>query len=82
MTSYDEFRGRSIEDLKKSYDRIAKTTSPGLSFYREEIARRESELLNHQMLSMTKHMRNMTIAISILTLVNVVAVLVPLLQKI
>ena len=78
MSSYDEFKKRSIEDLKETYDRIAKTTSPGLSFYRDEIARREAELMNKQMLSMTRHMRNMTIAISILTFVNVAAVLVPL----
>lgn len=82
MSSYQQLQERSIDDLKKSYDQIAKTTSVGLDFYREEIARRESHQMNLRMLEMTKHMRNMTIAISILTFVNVVAVVVPFVFKI
>jgi hypothetical protein len=71
MSSFEDLKKRDIESLKKSYDQIAKTTSLGLSFYREEIARRENEEFNSRIKSMTSQMRNMTIFITILTVINV-----------
>lgn len=78
METYDDMAKLSIEELKKRYDYSAKNTSAGLGFYREEIGRRETDKMNADMLSMTKHMRNMTIAISIMTLANVIAVVIQL----
>jgi len=78
MERYEAMKKLSLQELKVKYDQLATHTSPGLGFYREEIARRELEEINHEMLSMTKHMRNMTIAISIMTFVNVITVLVQL----
>ena len=78
METYEEMKKLSIEELKKRYDQTTKSTQVGLGFYREEIARRESEKMNSDMLEITKHMRNMTIAISIMTLVNVIAVIIQL----
>ncbi len=71
MESFNTIKNLSIDQLKEKYDNIAKKTNPGISFYQDEIARRESEKLNLKMLEMTKQMRNMTIAISIMTLVNI-----------
>lgn len=75
METYENLRKLSIEDLKQKYDKSASNTDPGLNFYREEIARRESEKMNSDMVKMTLQMRNMTIAISIMTLINVIAVI-------
>lgn len=82
MSWYEDLQARSIEDLKSSCDRIAKTTSVGLDFYLDEIRRRESQAAERKMLGMTKQMKIMTIAIVILTTINVVAVIAPLLVRI
>jgi hypothetical protein len=78
METYEELKLLSIDDLKQKYDKLSSSTCVGLNFYREEIARRESEKLNSDMVKMTSQMRNMTIAISIMTLVNVIAVIIQL----
>lgn len=49
-----------MEDLLREYDRLAGSTEVGLSFYREEIARRELAEQSQQMLTLTAAMRNMT----------------------
>jgi hypothetical protein len=49
-----------MEDLLREYDRLAGSTEVGLSFYREEIARREIAEQSQQMLTMTAAMRSMT----------------------
>lgn len=72
----------SLEELKITYDRLSRTTVKGLGFYREEIARRESKEMEKQMQAMTRQVRNMTIAILALTVVNVVAVCLPLVQSV
>lgn len=78
METYEELKRLSIDDLKQKYDKLSSSTQVGLNFYREEIARRESEKLNLDMVKMTSQMRNMTIVISIMTLVNVIAVIMQL----
>lgn len=49
-----------MEDLLREYDRLAGSTEVGLSFYREEIARRELAEQSQQILTLTAAMRNMT----------------------
>ena len=49
-----------MEDLLREYDRLAGSTEVGLSFYREEIARREIGEQSQQMLTITAAMRSMT----------------------
>jgi len=67
-----ELRKMSTDSLVKRYDSVAETTgSPGLSFYREEIARRENEKTMNTMLIYTRQMRTMTIVITALTVLNV-----------
>ncbi|AOF89660.1 hypothetical protein [Sinorhizobium sp. RAC02] len=65
--TYAELRQTPTEDLIKQYDNTAKFTSPGLQFLRDEISRRESEAQNQRMLDFTKHVRDMTIAITVMT---------------
>ena len=78
METYENLKKISAEELKQKYDELSSSTQVGLNFYREEIARRESEKMNSEMVNMTSQMRNMTIAISIMTLVNVIAVILQL----
>ena len=75
---YEELENLSVKDLKRSYDVTAQNTVVGLGFFREEIARREHAEDNKLMLSLTKQMRNMTIGISILTILNVALVVITL----
>lgn len=82
MSAYEELEAMSLEDLKGTYGRLSRTTVKGLGFYREEIARREAKAMEEQMQAMTRQVRNMTIAILLLTVVNVVAVCVPLAQAV
>jgi len=82
MSAYEELEAMSLEELKNTYDRLSRTTVKGLGFYREEIARRESKEMEKQMQAMTRQVRNMTIAILALTVVNVVAVCLPFVQSV
>ena len=72
---YEELKNLSIDQLKEIYDKKANSAQGGLSFYREEIARRESEKLNSDMHSFTKTMKNLTWLIFALTILNVIIVL-------
>jgi hypothetical protein len=63
--SYEELSKLTIEVLKQRYDRIATSTQEGLSL----IARREADAQNRAMLAFTKHVRDMTIAITVMTAV-------------
>lgn len=67
--SYEQLRKKSKETLVREYDGIAQGTALGLSFYREEIARREADEQNRLMLDFTKQVRDMTIAITAMTCV-------------
>ena len=79
--SYEKLRQLSTEDLIRRYDHKAESTAVGLSFIREEIARREAEKQTRHMLELTRQMRALTIVITILTVINVVAVLLDILNK-
>jgi hypothetical protein len=62
--TYKELRELSVGELEAIYDRTAPDVSVGLSFTREELARRESERKENRMLLLTW-------AIVVLTAVNV-----------
>nr|WP_250809342.1 hypothetical protein [Neorhizobium tomejilense] len=70
--SFEDLRNTSTEELKNQYDQIARSTAVGLSFYREEIARRDAEAQNRLMLDFTKQVRDMTVAITVMTAVVLV----------
>jgi len=82
MEKYDEIKKLSIAELKERHDKSVKIIEAGSKFYREEILRREAEKMNAEMLSMTKQMKYMTIAIMIMTFINVVAVIIQIYQSV
>ena len=78
--SYTELRSTSTEELVRTYDEIAAHTQLGLDFYREEIARRDAAKETARIIEMTQHMRNLTVVVTVLTLLNAVLVGVTLLR--
>jgi hypothetical protein len=74
ITSYEALRNLTDEELVQAFDDTAPNTQLGLSFFREELARRENALQYNNMLSLTKQMRGMTIIITVLTIINVIVV--------
>jgi len=71
--SYAQLAALSKDQLIQEYDRVAGHTEPGLSFIREELWRRDIKEQNERLERMTKHIRLMTAAITILTIINVIA---------
>jgi hypothetical protein len=71
----------SREELVRTYDAISQSTQVGLDFYRSEIARRDSEEVTKTMLALTRQMRNMTVAVVLLTILNFVLVAVSFVPK-
>ena len=78
--TYSELRDKSDEELTHLFDATTVNTEVGLGFLRDELARRESERQYKRMLSVTGQMRWLTIVITVLTAVNVIAVLAPLVR--
>jgi hypothetical protein len=67
-----QLRGLSDEQLIEEHDRTATNTVVGISYYLDEIQRREVDRQQRQMLRLTW-------VVTVLTVVNVVAVIVSLL---
>ena len=72
--TYSELSATSKKDLIAEYDRTAQSTQIGLSFLRDELARRALEDESATMLKLTVSMRRMTVVITVLTATNVLAV--------
>jgi hypothetical protein len=77
---YQQLEELTIDQLKQAYDLSANNTVVGLGFYREEIARREADALNTRLSALTHQMRNMTIVIVALTIINTALVAVSIWQ--
>jgi hypothetical protein len=77
-STYAELKALSTEELVRIYDATAKSTEIGLAFLREEIVRRENAEQTAAISRMTKQMRNLTIVITVLTVINVVFTGIPL----
>lgn len=75
---YEQLERLSLRDLKRAYDLSTENTAVGVSFYREEIARREADELNKRLSALTAQMRNMTFVIVVLTVINIVLVAISL----
>lgn len=72
--TFADLRQMSREELIRKYDGISQGTSVGLDFYREEIARRDAEEATETILVLTRQMRNMTVAVVLLTVLNLLLV--------
>jgi hypothetical protein len=80
--SLKELRAVSDEELVARHDAEAKNASASVNYYLDELARRGAHeqgermvALNAEMVRMTRTISRLTIAIAVLTVVNVVAVL-------
>lgn len=70
--SYKELTQLSDEELIEQYDKQASSTSVGLNYYTEEIARRRNEKSNKLMVNLTVAITVMTAVMLISTIINVV----------
>ncbi|MGX5827369.1 hypothetical protein [Mesorhizobium sp. 43Arga] len=64
---FADLKAMSIDELTKQYDLTTPNVQIGLNFIREEIARRETDAQNQRMIEFTKQVRDMTVAITVLT---------------
>ena len=70
----------SDEELAARYDSLAQNTAIGTSFYLDEITRRQLAAESRRMLGLTRTMARLTWFVAVLTVVNVAAVVYPLLR--
>lgn len=82
MGFFEEIRNLSDEDLIKEFDSMAKPSHLGPSFYREEIARRESERLNDKMLNYTHELHYFTKWITIMAVVSTITAIASLITSV
>lgn len=81
MQTHAELSNLTDEEIITIYDGHASRTSPGLDFYLNELRRRELAKESQRMSDMTRTMKNLTWWIFALTVVNVAAVVYPLLKQ-
>ncbi len=74
IPSHEELNKLSDQEIIDRYNAAAQNTGVGAGFYREEYVRRQAEKQAQQMLGINKNMHRMTIAITVLTIVNVMLV--------
>lgn len=70
--TYAELRNLKDKDLVQRHDQEAKHTVVGVSYYLDELARRDSEKINKSMLKCTKWITAMTAVMLFATIVNVI----------
>jgi hypothetical protein len=76
LPEHDELERLSDEELIARYNAHASHTTVGTGFYREELARRKQERQNERVLALTKTIRNLTVILTMLTILNAVLVAV------
>jgi hypothetical protein len=76
--TYENTRSLPTERLIEIYDARSAQTDPGLSFFREEIHRREQQQMEHRILELTNSMATMTRRIEIATYIAVACGIVSL----
>ena len=67
----EQLRGKTTDQLIREHDAAATHTVVGISYYLEEIARREQAEQTHTMLQYTKQVRTMTVIVTVATIINV-----------
>ena len=70
--SYKELTQLTDEELIRQYDKQANSTSVGLNYYTEEIARRRNEKSNKLMVNLTIAITVMTAVMLVSTIINVI----------
>jgi len=81
----EELRALPVEELIARHDAVAQSTSVGVSYYLEELARRDAAQAQVRMLGLTEEVARLTrviagltIAMAVLTAASLVAVLASL----
>ena len=69
------------EQLVTEHDNRAMRTQEGMNYYLDELTRRAQERQTKAMLGYTRRMLWLTVFVAFLTVVNVIAVLVPLVTR-
>lgn len=80
IPKFNELLALTDHELVDRYDAEAQHTEVGTRFYLEELTRRAQAKQTEQMLAISKHVRNLTILIAVLTIANVALVAVTLSQ--
>ena len=70
--SYKELTQLTDEELIRQYDKQASSTSVGLNYYTEEIARRRNEKSNKLMVNLMIAITVMTAVMLVSTIINVI----------
>jgi hypothetical protein len=73
MEKYEEINKMTIEECVERYNKIAGSTQDNLDFWSNEIFRKISNEINKKMIKMTKNIQNLTIAIALITIINLIA---------
>jgi hypothetical protein len=69
-----ELQGMPMEQLIREHDEQAKTTIMGVNYYLDEIRRRQAKEQGDRIERLTVWLAGLTVAITVLTLVSTVAV--------
>lgn len=72
VESFQQLRRMSREDVERKYDDVARSTGGNINFYRDELLRRELEEQSNKMSRFTRQVRDMTIAITAMTIIVVI----------
>ena len=75
--SIEALRKLSDDEVIALHDSVAQHTQVGVQFYLDEVNRREQNKQTDLMVKYTKQMLGLTVFVAALTVVNVVAVIIP-----
>ena len=75
--SLKALRELTDDELISLHDGVAIHTAVGLTYYLDEIYRRDQDKQTKIMLHYTKQMLGLTVVVTVLTVINVIAVIVP-----
>jgi len=81
MTPYEQMQKATDEELIGHYNREAAHTVPGLSFLRDELARRDSARREERLLKYTREIRSLTVTVAAATIVALAIAVAALVSK-
>ena len=76
IPTYEQLVSLSDQDLVDGYNTAAERTVVGTGFYLDELNRRAQSRQSAAILDLTRQVRNLTVIITILTIINAVLVAV------
>jgi hypothetical protein len=76
IPTYEQLGSLSDQDLIDRYDAAAQRTVVGTDFYLDELNRRAQARQSTAILELTRQVRNLTVIITLLTIINVALVAV------